>query len=82
MKTRIIENWRSTVTGIFLFIMSSTLLFLKVITFTEYVAFLPTILGLLYVRDSVFKLNPSKRPEDPVMNDRKTVSSKLLSKGG
>jgi hypothetical protein len=58
MKTRIIQNWRSTIIGIFLLILSSTLLFLKVISFTEYTAFLPTIFGLLYVRDSIFKINP------------------------
>jgi hypothetical protein len=58
MKTRTIQNWRTSLLGVILLIFSSALLYLKVITFNEYLAFFPTIVGLLYVRDSVFKINP------------------------
>jgi len=59
MKTRIIKNRKTTLLGIFLLALSTTLLCMKVISLTEYAAFFPTILGLLYVRDSIFKINPN-----------------------
>jgi hypothetical protein len=58
MKTRVIQNWQSSVLGVILLILSSTLLGLRIISLSEFAAFFPTILGLLYVRDSVFKVNP------------------------
>jgi len=54
MKTRIIQNWKSTLIGLCLLLMSGTLLWLKEITFTEFTAFLPTVLGLMYVKDAGF----------------------------
>jgi hypothetical protein len=62
MKTRVIQNWQTSIIGIILLIHSSTLLCLRIITLSEFAAFFPTILGLLYVRDSIFKVNP---PNDP-----------------
>ncbi|MCK9220661.1 MAG: hypothetical protein M0P47_11510 [Bacteroidales bacterium] len=61
MKTRIIKNWRNSLLGLALLVMSSALLCLRAITFTEYAIFFPTILGLLYVQDSVFKVNSEKQ---------------------
>jgi hypothetical protein len=62
MKTRVIQNWQTSILGIILLILSSTLLCSRIITLSEFAAFFPTILGLLYVRDSIFKVNP---PNDP-----------------
>jgi len=62
MKTRIFQNWRTSLLGLLFLILSSILLFLRIITFAEFTAFLPTILGLLYVRDTVFKVDPEKQP--------------------
>ncbi len=61
MKTRIFSNWRSSLLGICLLIASLALVYLKIIKFTEFAAFFPTILGLIYVQDSVFRVNPEKR---------------------
>ena len=58
MKTRIFSNWRTTLIGLCLLIISLVLVFLKIISFTEFGAFLPTALGLIYVQDSVFTIKP------------------------
>jgi hypothetical protein len=52
MKARLILSWRTSILGIILLAVSLVLLFLRMIAFSEFTAFLPTILGLLYVRDS------------------------------
>jgi len=56
MKERIFNNWKTSVLGIILFGITTILLFMRIITLSEFSAFLPTILGLLYVRDTVFKI--------------------------
>ena len=58
MKTRILRNWRTSLLGLALLITTIILLFLKIITGGEFIALLPTILGLLYVQDSIFKIKP------------------------
>ena len=60
MKTRSFTHWQTSLLGVFLLIIAITLLFLKVITLGEFTAFFPTILGLLYVRDTVFKITPRR----------------------
>jgi hypothetical protein len=60
MKTRIFTHWQTSLLGILLLIVAIILLFLKIITLGEFTAFFPTILGLLYVRDTVFKINPRR----------------------
>ena len=60
MKTRIFTHWQTSLLGMLLLIVAITLLFLKIITLGEFTAFFPTILGLLYVRDTVFKITPSR----------------------
>ncbi|MFH1081435.1 MAG: hypothetical protein V1766_14465 [Pseudomonadota bacterium] len=59
MKTRILKNWRSSLLGLALLIATFVLLFLKIITGSEFLALLPTVLGLLYVQDSIFRIDPS-----------------------
>jgi len=58
MKTRILSNWRTSLLGLALLITTIILLFRQIITGGEFIALLPTILGLLYVQDSVFKVDP------------------------
>ncbi len=55
MKTRVVRNWKTSLLGLMLMIVSITLLYMKVITGGEMIALLPTILGLLLAPDSLFK---------------------------
>jgi hypothetical protein len=52
MKARLILSWRTSILGVILLITSVVLMFCRMIAFSEFTAFLPTILGLLYVKDS------------------------------
>jgi len=63
MKERIFNNWKTTVLGIILLILAVVLLFMRVITLGEFSAFFPTILGLLYVRDTVLKITDRPSPK-------------------
>jgi len=56
MKERIFNNWQTTTLGIILLILAVVLLFMRIITLGEFSAFFPTILGLIYVRDTVLKI--------------------------
>lgn len=56
MKERIFNNWKTTALGIILLILTVVLLFRRIITLGEFSAFFPTILGLIYVRDTVLKI--------------------------
>lgn len=56
MKERLFNNWKTSVLGIILLVIAVIFLFLKVVTLGEFSAFLPTILGLVYVRDTVLKI--------------------------
>ena len=58
MKNRILRNWRTSLLGLALLLTAIILLFKQIITGSEFIALLPTILGLLYVQDSIFKINP------------------------
>jgi len=56
MKDRIFNNWKTTALGFTLLILAVVLLFVRIITLGEFSAFFPTILGLIYVRDTFLKL--------------------------
>jgi len=58
MKERIFNNWKTSALGIILLVLAIVLLCMKIITLGEFSGFFPTILGLLYVRDTIFKINP------------------------
>ena len=58
MKTRILRNYRTSLLGLALLITTIILLFKQTITGGEFIALLPTILGLLYIQDSVFTIKP------------------------
>jgi len=70
MKSRLLSNWRTSLLGAFLLLISLLLVFNKIITWSEFMAFLPTIFGLLYVKDTIFQVNPN--------SDSKTISLLLL----
>jgi hypothetical protein len=55
MKTRVVKNWRTSMLGFVLLIASLTLLYLKILTGGEFIALLPTTIGLLCAPDSLFK---------------------------
>jgi len=55
MKRRLFSNWRTSLVGGALLVAMILLLSNKIITGGEFVAILPTILGLLYVPDTIFK---------------------------
>ena len=56
MKERIFNNWKTSALGIILLVLAVVLLFMRIITLGEFSSFFPTILGLLYVRDTVFRI--------------------------
>ncbi len=58
MKERIFNNWKTSALGIILLIAALVLLFMKIITLGEFSGFFPTILGLIYVRDTIFRIKP------------------------
>ena len=58
MKSRIFKNWRTSLLGALFLCVIIPLLILQKITMGEFLAFLPTIFGLIYVRDTIFKVNP------------------------
>jgi len=55
MKARLILSWRTSIMGVILLIVSVILLFNRSIQFSEFTAFLPTILGLLYIKDDMLR---------------------------
>jgi len=55
MKTRLFRNWRTSLVGGALLLTMIILLSNRIITGGEFLAILPTILGLLYVPDNIFK---------------------------
>ena len=56
MKDRIFNNWKTTVFGLILLVLAVVLLFMRIVTLGEFSAFFPTILGLIYVKDTVLKI--------------------------
>ena len=61
MKERIFNNWKTSALGLILLVIAIILLFMRIITLGEFSGFFPTILCLLYVQDTVFKVNPRAR---------------------
>jgi len=57
MKTRVVKNWRTSLLGVILLIVSIVLLSLRIITGGEMLALLPTIVGLILAPDSLLKSN-------------------------
>ena len=55
MKTRLFRNWRTSLLGGALLVIMITLLFMRIVTGGEFTAILPTIMGLLYVPDTIFR---------------------------
>ncbi len=55
MKKRVFENWKTTFIGIALLIATGAAVAFKVATWEQAVLFVPTCLGLIWVKDSVLK---------------------------
>lgn len=53
LKERTIKNWVSSVVGLSLMIFAGILVWLKTINWTEFIAFLPFCLGMIYVKDTI-----------------------------
>ncbi len=61
MKTRLVKNWKTSLLGIILLIVTIFLLYQKILKGGEFIALLPTILGLLYLPDTILK---NAKPEE------------------
>jgi hypothetical protein len=57
MKNRVFKNWKSSILGLVLLGVSITAMLTGKATMTEFYISLPTIIGFIYVKDSVFKVN-------------------------
>jgi hypothetical protein len=55
MKNRIFNNWKTSVLGLLLLAVSAVAMLTGKATMTEFYISLPTILGFIYVKDSIFK---------------------------
>ncbi|HNX65630.1 MAG TPA: hypothetical protein PKH02_02035 [Bacteroidales bacterium] len=55
MKERVIKNWQTSLIAIVLLIASLTFVWFQKITWGEFATFLPTVFGLLWVKDSFLK---------------------------
>ena len=58
MKKRVFSNWKSSVFGLVCFGIATFMLYKRIITFTEWSIFMPTVATWLWVQDSVFTPNP------------------------
>ena len=61
MKERIFNNWKTSILGLILLSIAIVLLFMKIVTLGEFSSFFPTILGLLYVKDTILQANQTKK---------------------
>lgn len=57
LNNRVIKSWQSSLLGLILIIVGLILVYLGKTTLTEFGIFLPTCLMLIYVKDSIFKIN-------------------------
>ena len=64
MKIRIVNNWRTTLFGTVLLIVSVVMLLLKFISGGEFIALIPTIVGLLCAPDSMLKRDTGHENRD------------------
>jgi len=55
MKNRVLCNWRTSLLGIILLVISVVMLYLKILSGSEFIALLPTIAGLLIAPDNILK---------------------------
>lgn len=56
MKARIVKNWKSSLLGIVLLIAALVAVFLNKATWEQFATFVPFCLGLVYVKDTIFKI--------------------------
>jgi hypothetical protein len=56
MKNRVFNNWKTSLLGLVLLTISAVAMLTGKATLTEFFISIPTILGLIYVKDSIFKV--------------------------
>ena len=59
MNNRVFKNWKSSVLGLVLLVVSCLAMLTGKATMTEFYISLPTIIGFIYVKDSIF--NPKSK---------------------
>jgi hypothetical protein len=57
MKKRIFKHWKTSIIGVVLLAISAIALLTGKATMTEFYISLPTILGFIYVKDTILKKN-------------------------
>jgi len=79
MRTRLLRNWRSSLLGGALLITIIILLITHLITGTEFIAILPTIIGLFYLPDPPIRHNNHNHqlPKNPNPNHSKNPPTNL-----
>lgn len=55
MKSRVFKNWKTSLMGLLLLVFGMLLVWFNKIEFAEFLGFIPFCLGLIYVKDSIFK---------------------------
>lgn len=55
MKKRVFENWKTSLIGLVLLAGLSYCFYTKLITFDQFMISLPTVFGLIWVKDTVLK---------------------------
>lgn len=55
MKKRVFENWKTTVIGLVLLTGLCYCFYTQLITFDQFMIALPTVFGLIWVKDTVLK---------------------------
>lgn len=55
MKKRVFENWKTTTIGLVLLTGLCYCFYTKLITFDQFMIALPTVFGLIWVKDTVLK---------------------------
>ena len=56
MKNRVFKNWKTSLLGLVLLIIMTALLFTDRMTWDQFWLTFPTIVGLIYVKDTIFKI--------------------------
>jgi hypothetical protein len=57
-RKRVFSNWKSSLIGIVILVVASAALLIGRASLTEFTALLPVVVGLFWVRDTFFKLDP------------------------
>ena len=56
MKNRVFKNWKTSLLGLVLLIIMTALLFTDRMTWDQFWLTFPTVVGFIYVKDTIFKI--------------------------